>query len=48
MSLSRLLTAVLGSAALFLATPNPVSAEIQTPAQHALLIDYDTGEVLLA
>src|SRR5262245_30223935 len=47
MSLLRILhAAALGSAALVIAFTGLARAEIQTPAEHALIVDYDTGEVL--
>lgn len=46
MSLSRFVQAAFGSAALIFALSGAARAEIQTPAEHALIVDYDSGEVL--
>jgi D-alanyl-D-alanine carboxypeptidase (penicillin-binding protein 5/6) len=46
MRLSRFLTSALCGASLALLLSAPVSAQIDTPAEHAILVDYDSGEVL--
>jgi D-alanyl-D-alanine carboxypeptidase (penicillin-binding protein 5/6) len=47
MSFSRLLQTALGGAAAVVMSTGLASADVQTTAEHAILVDYDTGEVLL-